>query len=118
MRLFGQAGASHFEGRLCFLFAQTHFLQKLVERIERDLCIRRGVMHGYDDIRFEQAYDFRSFRSIEATTTPTKIIEGGGYFFPRPPLSACTPVMKTPPISNSPGLDMTCDVPLTESVLL
>ena len=39
-------------------------------------------------------------------------------FLLRPAPSVCTPVMKTPPISNSPGPSMVCVLPLTAEVML
>src|SRR5690348_5830557 len=58
--LVGKPGTGDLQGRLRLHFAQAHFLEEFIQRIQVDLCIGCGVMHGDDKIRFKHADDFRS----------------------------------------------------------
>ena len=68
LRLVGQAGFADLQSGLALVVAvQAHFLQELIQRVERHLRAFGRVVHRDDDIRLQQADDLRRLGRVQAT---------------------------------------------------
>jgi hypothetical protein len=63
--LFGQGRLADFQGGENFCFVQPHFFQKFIEGVERNFDRRGAIVHGNDNVWFQQADHFSRFGGVE-----------------------------------------------------
>ena len=51
---------------------QSHLFQEFVDRIQLDLARRRGVVHGDDQVGFQQADDLGRLGGVQSTASPDR----------------------------------------------